>query len=233
MRNKYITSKWEKKRKNILKRDDYLCVECKRKGIRRDAEMVHHINPADKYPELFLENDNLISLCNVCHNKMHNRNNNTLSKLGRKYQLLYWDKRGHNNMTKIKFVVGAPCSGKSTYVKSHMGDNDIVFDYDEISKSITNCNLHDNNPNAHKYLYEFKKIFLKLLEMENDFDTAWIVTTKMYPYYYDYFLYDPEIIFLDTTKEECIRRLNANPENRNIEECMIAIERYYDDQEEF
>ncbi len=35
------------------------------------ADMVHHIKPRDEYPELSLTLDNLISLCNACHNKEH------------------------------------------------------------------------------------------------------------------------------------------------------------------
>ncbi len=33
------------------------------------ADMVHHIKERSEYPELALTLDNLISLCNACHNK--------------------------------------------------------------------------------------------------------------------------------------------------------------------
>jgi 5-methylcytosine-specific restriction endonuclease McrA len=78
----YKDKRWLKKRQVILKRDDYLCKECKRYGKRRQAEQVHHINPLEEYPELILTNDNLISLCTKCHDKMHDRNNNKLTPLG-------------------------------------------------------------------------------------------------------------------------------------------------------
>ena len=35
--------------------------------------MVHHIKPLEDYPELALELDNLISLCNDCHEQITNR----------------------------------------------------------------------------------------------------------------------------------------------------------------
>ena len=35
------------------------------------ADMVHHIKERTEYPELALTLENLISLCNACHNKEH------------------------------------------------------------------------------------------------------------------------------------------------------------------
>ena len=227
----YSTRRWGKKREAILKRDGYKCMECSRKNITTSATMVHHINPADRYPDLFLANENLISLCDECHNKMHDRKHKTLSKLGRKYQQLYYRKRETDKMTKIVFVVGPPCSGKSTYVRKHMGKNDIVFDYDEISRAMTGCDLHDNNPFIKKYLHEFRKTFLKMLEVESEFDTAYIITTQMSKYYYDYVLYDPDVVIMRTTKEECLKRLYEDTDNRNIEEVRNVILAYYSEQE--
>lgn len=71
MRNIYKTKAWKKKREKILKRDNYLCVECKRYGRMREATTVHHIKPYDDYPELAFDNRNLMSLCDACHNKAH------------------------------------------------------------------------------------------------------------------------------------------------------------------
>ena len=78
----YNKKKWQTKRKVILKRDDYLCQECKRYGKRVDAEHVHHIVPIDERPDLELDGDNLISLCRKCHNEMHDRNTGQLTEVG-------------------------------------------------------------------------------------------------------------------------------------------------------
>ena len=75
----YKLAKWKKKRATILRRDGYLCVECKKYGRRREAVTVHHIKHADEYPELVYVDSNLVSLCQACHNKMHPE------KGGRKY----------------------------------------------------------------------------------------------------------------------------------------------------
>lgn len=73
----YKSRKWLMCREKILKRDKYLCQECKRyhrhtaDGLPITAEIVHHIKPYESHPELALEKENLISLCVSCHNKKH------------------------------------------------------------------------------------------------------------------------------------------------------------------
>ena len=51
-----------------LARDGYQCVMCKRKGITTLATMVHHIEPVKKAWNKRLDIDNLMSLCEACHN---------------------------------------------------------------------------------------------------------------------------------------------------------------------
>lgn len=67
----YRSSAWKRKRLHILRRDKYLCQDCIRYGRRREATTVHHIKHADEYPQLAFCDDNLISLCEACHNKRH------------------------------------------------------------------------------------------------------------------------------------------------------------------
>ena len=69
----YGSKDWETMRKIILIRDNYLCVHCFKKGIYTKAETVHHKVEIEQAWELRLDKENLISLCNKCHNKVHNR----------------------------------------------------------------------------------------------------------------------------------------------------------------
>ena len=81
----YKTTKWKNKREKILRRDEYLCRECKRYGKATAATTVHHVHPAEKHPEWKLASWNMISLCHECHNKMHDRNTGELSELGKRW----------------------------------------------------------------------------------------------------------------------------------------------------
>lgn len=67
----YKQKRWKMKRKQILKRDRFLCQHCLRYGRRVDATTVHHIKELEKYPELAYTDSNLVSLCDACHNKQH------------------------------------------------------------------------------------------------------------------------------------------------------------------
>ena len=67
----YHSTAWNRKREQIFKRDNYMCVECKRYGRQRQAVTVHHIKHYEDFPELALVDSNLVSLCAACHNKAH------------------------------------------------------------------------------------------------------------------------------------------------------------------
>lgn len=67
----YESKHWKSKRLAILRRDKYLCVNCKRYGKNVEATVVHHIKHLDEFPELAFVDINLQSLCEACHNKAH------------------------------------------------------------------------------------------------------------------------------------------------------------------
>lgn len=67
----YDCARWKHKRAAILRRDGYMCRNCRRYGRLTEATEVHHIKHVDEYPELAYVDDNLISLCHACHNAQH------------------------------------------------------------------------------------------------------------------------------------------------------------------
>lgn len=78
----YKSARWRKLRERILRRDGYLCRESKRYGRMVPADTVHHIWPADKYPEYAWCEWNLVSLSSAMHNAMHDRDTGNLTELG-------------------------------------------------------------------------------------------------------------------------------------------------------
>lgn len=82
----YKSKQWKALRQKILKRDKYICQYFKRYGKRVPATMVHHIYPADAYPEYAFKPSNLISLSNDAHELMHDRNTHELTAIGRSLQ---------------------------------------------------------------------------------------------------------------------------------------------------
>lgn len=83
----YDSAAWKHKRMMILERDHYECVDCRQRvtthpeaelhGWERKihkARQVHHIQELKDRPDLALDDDNLVSLCVMCHNIRHGRN---------------------------------------------------------------------------------------------------------------------------------------------------------------
>lgn len=68
----YTSKQWEDTRKAYLISKHYICERC-----GEHADMVHHkeyITPDNiNNPNITLSFNNLIALCNVCHNKEHKR----------------------------------------------------------------------------------------------------------------------------------------------------------------
>lgn len=69
----YGSREWIALRRVALDRDKYICQICLRDNRLRRADTVHHIKPIKDYPELALDLNNLLSVCNICHNKLHSR----------------------------------------------------------------------------------------------------------------------------------------------------------------
>lgn len=82
----YNSKEWKELREKVLRRDKYLCQECKAKGIYKAADEVHHVFTISTRPDLKLDSRNLISLCKLHHLQHHNHLNSELSELGKRTQ---------------------------------------------------------------------------------------------------------------------------------------------------
>lgn len=77
----YGTEKWQRARQDALDRDGGCCVWCRAAGRTATdrhgrrvpvlAALVHHVEPLKARPDLALELDNLVSLCEACHDEAH------------------------------------------------------------------------------------------------------------------------------------------------------------------
>lgn len=77
----YCSSRWKRKRAAILRKQNYMCANCKRYGRAREAVEVHHVKHVDEYPELAFADDNLVGLCKSCHLKQHPERGKRLSQI--------------------------------------------------------------------------------------------------------------------------------------------------------
>ncbi|CAI8997237.1 hypothetical protein KOY_02777 [Bacillus cereus VDM021] len=93
----YKSKEWRQLRLKALQRDNYECCMCRDKGKYRKTDCVHYIKEVKEHPELALTFDNLKSLCNQCHNEVHDRLKST--KNSRLWDFIYY----HCTATSILF----------------------------------------------------------------------------------------------------------------------------------
>lgn len=74
--------RWQLLRMLALRRDGFKCKHSERYGLDVEATVVHHIWPAEDYPEYAYCLWNLISLSAKAHDKMHDRRTRKLTPLG-------------------------------------------------------------------------------------------------------------------------------------------------------
>lgn len=66
----YASSAWRKVRRSKLLADP-LCEHCKGNGVIKAAVIVHHVIEVRNSVDHRLDLDNLVSLCEPCHSRLH------------------------------------------------------------------------------------------------------------------------------------------------------------------
>ena len=69
----YKGARWLNLRARALARDHFECQWCAAEGKAVPATTVHHILPAEQFPDKAYELDNLVSLCRESHEAHHGR----------------------------------------------------------------------------------------------------------------------------------------------------------------
>ena len=133
----YKTNKWVALRNTALIRDKYMCQCCKANNKAVNATCVHHIFPITHFPDYKYDLWNLMSLCDKCHDEMHNHYTGELSKKGMLFLRMTASVRGIQVSCKEQtiLVCGLRGTGKSTYCKNHLDEFTLVYDMDAIASA--------------------------------------------------------------------------------------------------
>ena len=141
----------------------------------------------------------------LCHHSCHNRIHNKLGYANREVFLVY----------------GAPLSGKSTWVKESMSAGDLVIDIDSIWQCISNLSRYEKPARLKSIVFKVRDTLLDTVKYRlGKWNNAYIIGG--YPLQSERERLIKELgareIYIDATKEECMRRLKEVEDGRNIEE---------------
>lgn len=154
-----------------------------------------------------------------CHNAIHERFNGVAVEIERKVYL----------------VTGAPCSGKTTFVRERMQEGDIVLDIDDLWQTLSGQQRYIK-PNSLKAVVFNMRLALKeqIAKGAGSWRNAFIIESL--PLATDrkreaerYKAHNCEIVTMEASREECLNRLYAMPNGRDIKAYEEYINNYFYD----
>lgn len=156
-------------------------------------------------------NPEKILLCHAsCHNRIH-------------------DKLGYSRR-QVYLVYGAPLAGKTTYVRESMSEGDLIIDMDNIWQCISGCDRYIKPGRLKSIAFQVRDKLIEDVKYRfGRWNNCYLIGG--YPLQSERNRLLKELgareVFIDTTKEECIERLAADPD-RDTEEWLKYIDDWFD-----
>lgn len=215
----YNSNEWRQLRQMLIaertnKDDGVLYCQHSGKALLYSFDIVaHHIVPltmqnVNDYA-ISLNPDNILLVSQRAHNEIHAR-------------------FGYCAQRKVYIVHGAPCSGKSSFVDSIKGNSDLIVDIDNLWQALTGRRYH--KPNAVKAnVFAMRDALLETVKTRaGKWERCFIVEGLPYKAERERrsVAYGAELIHIDTDKETCLQRLQADESRR---EYASEWQRYIDE----
>lgn len=192
-----------------------ICEHCGKPIVNKYDCIGHHVIELteENYQDanISLNPDNIMLIHHKCHNKIHDR-------LGLSY------------IKQVFLVYGSPLSGKSTYVRECMNYGDIVVDMDNIWQCISGQDKYVKPKRLTQNVFAIRDSLIDMIRVRcGNWLNAYIIGG--YPLISErerlIKLLGAREIFIDTPKEECLRRL-LQDESRDKEEWTKYIENWWE-----
>lgn len=217
----YASEKWINFRQILINErltieKEIICEHCG-KPIKKISEItLHHIK--ELTPEnvndvtISLNQNNIMLVHHDCHNKIHHR---------------FGYKPSHN----VYIVFGSPLSGKNTYVEEYMQRGDIVIDMDRLYEAVSMLPNYDKPNNLLSNVRVIHNALIDNIKTRyGKWNNAWIIGGYADKYKRERLANElgAEIIFCDVSKEECLRRLEVDPDRKyRKDEWKEYIEKWF------
>lgn len=217
----YRCKEWLKFRDTVIfdrltDNGETICEYCGKPIVKSYDIILHHIvelndrNVSDA--SISLNPDNIMLIHHRCHNKIHQK-------------LCTTDRRA------VYLVYGAPCSGKSSFVRDNMEQGDLVIDIDNIWQCISGCDRYIKPARLNACAFVLRDTLLEQVRYRaGKWLTAWVVGG--YPLTAERERLCKSLgareIFIDTTRDECLQRLYDANDGRNVEEWTRYISDWFE-----
>ena len=207
--NFYRSDEWENLLKVIklerLQDGELFCEYCGKPIIKSYDCIGHHVIELteENYTDynISLNPVNIKLVHHKCHNLMHNK----LSYSGRQVFIVY----------------GSPLSGKSSYVRESMTEGDLIIDIDNIWECVSGCDRYVKPNRLKSVVFAVRDNLLESVKYRRGkWLNAYIIGG--YPYKAERERLIDSLgareVFIDTGRDECLNRLLACEDNRDVTE---------------
>lgn len=218
-----------------------MCNRCNEKP----GKIVHHKIPITPQnindPYITLNFNNLEYLCQDCHSEEHlkrgaikkdvefDTNGNLIKRDRNNTDNIYLPSIVKPINKDIYIVCGAPGSGKSTYVNKNADQEDLIIDLDNIIMQYTNKPLYSNTEKYVRIAIERRNEILNSLNSYKSKRVWFIVsapTSNERKHWKEQL--DGTVIMLDTSKDECYKRLERDTRrSNNIMKYKVAVRNWF------
>lgn len=222
----YTSTEWRKLRQMLMNertnaQGEILCAECGKPILNAFDCIAHHVQEITPQnlndANITLNPENIELLHMKCHNIRHNRFGGRVKS---------WQR-------KVYYVYGAPCSGKSTFVRENMQAGDLILDIDRIWSALSGQPEYIKPTALKDVVFNVRNaVFDSIKTRAGLWQQAFVIEGGA-------FLGDrmrrietlgAEAIHIDTPKDECIRRLAADDSRTAVQSQWVEyIERWFKD----
>lgn len=175
-----------------------ICEHCHKPIVTKYDCIGHHIIELTENnyvnADISLNPNNIMLVHHKCHNKIHDR-------LGLSY------------IKQVYLVYGSPLSGKSSWVKDNMNYGDLIVDMDNIWQCISGQDKYIKPNRLRANVFAIRDSLIDMIRVRRgNWLNAYIIGG--YPLISERERLIKSLgareVFIDTPKEECIRRLTSN-----------------------
>ena len=158
-----------------------------------------------------LNPNNIAFVHHRCHNFIHNKLNDSYRK--------------------VYLVYGSPLAGKRTWVGLNKAEGDLIIDIDSIWEAISGCDRYIKPPKLKSNVFKIRDTLLDSVKYRfGKWNNCYIIGG--YPLQAERERLCRELgaeeIFIDTSKEECLKRLENDEGRSKIEGYSSFIDDWFD-----